>query len=162
MVRRAKGVKPETVYRIRTLTKEGKSANEIQRQMQKEHLSIRRTRLLGYVREFKNQPLKSESWKYTPEKYRETSRYYKDYRRYGFGTESNEKQIAVVGSKNGLGKRIHMHGSGHELQEAMMKVAKHPPKTKYLTISARKLNRNPIKYLDYGSEWDERPNIKSP
>jgi len=49
------------------------SANEIQRRLKDRGIGIRRKTLLRYVREAKKKPLKADSRKYTPKKYRRRS-----------------------------------------------------------------------------------------
>jgi len=57
-------------------------------------------------------------------------------------------------------KRIQMHGSGQQLYRAMQLAVKHPPKEKFLTISAEALLDDPYNYLER-REWHDRPSIKS-
>ena len=56
----------EQVNFIRKEAKEGKSANQIQKDLQERHMGMKRQRLLEYVREFKGQKPRAEPSKYTP------------------------------------------------------------------------------------------------
>ena len=73
MSARKKGVSTKQINRIRTLSREGKSANQIQRTLSREHIGLRRTVLLPYVREFKGKQPQANVSKYTPKKYRGTT-----------------------------------------------------------------------------------------
>ena len=99
------------------------------------------------MREHRNQPLRANTQIYVPTKYR--SKFF------GIG-----KGVASYGTVRGKSKRVQIHGSGKSLYQAMRLVAKHPPRDKFLTISADELLRHPKKYLDRG-EWDARPKINS-
>jgi hypothetical protein len=66
---RKKGVSTKQIDRIRTLSREGKTANQIQKTMIKEGLSFRRQTMQGYVREFRARPAPSYPSKNVPTKY---------------------------------------------------------------------------------------------
>lgn len=133
-------VKPATVNRIRTLSRQGKSANEIIRQLRREHRGIRRTTALTYVREFKGKAPKKEVYKYTPRKYR----------RYN---------IAVYGKVKGKSHRIEARGKKKELYSLICEAIKHPPKERFARIDANRISERGK--LDYRKEWDARPKIVS-
>lgn len=147
---RKKGISQQQINRIRELSKQGRSTNQIQRTLSKEGLGLRRQTMLNYVREARNRPLKANTQIYTPIKFRRT------FSPYGKG-------VAVYGAVNGRPKRVQMSGNGKSLYTAMRLVAKHPPvkKVRFLSISANELLRHPEKYLDLEGEWDEHPKVKS-
>jgi hypothetical protein len=122
------------------------TANQIQKDLSQHHMGMRRQKLLGYVREFKGQPPKAEQLKYTPETYARV-------KRMGFFG----KQIAVYGTVHGESRRIQMIGSGKDLYNAMMDIARYPPKKRFLTVEAGNVRY----YLDYWESWDEHPEISS-
>jgi len=138
------------VERIRELSRQGRSANEIQRQLQKEHLGMKRQRLLKYVREFKGRPAPRKPFKYVPIKYRERRR-----------IRIPRKQVAVYGSVNGQSRRVQLYGDGQSLYRAMILVMKRPPRQRFLTIGAGAIVANPPRYLERWRRWDERPKAES-
>lgn len=137
----------EQVNFIRKEAKEGKSANQIQKDLQEHHMGMKRQRLLEYVREYKGQKPKAEPSKYTPKKYRRA----RVVRHIEIG-----KKLAVYGSVNWQSRRVQMSGSGKELYSAMMLVGKHPPKKRFLTTNAKNIIENPDEYLDMEEEWDRK------
>jgi len=139
--------------RINTLVKEGKSANQIQRQLQKEHMGMRRTNLLKAIRQVKGKPQRREYWKYTPKKYR------KQYR--VISREPQCKRVSVYGTVDGRPRRVQVYGIGRNLYQAMYKVARHPPLNPFLTISAGLLLNHPSRYLDQWERWDSHPRVES-
>lgn len=146
-------VKPTTVKRIQTLSKQGFSANQIQRTLKREHRGIRRKTLLAYVRKFKGRPLKPHVERYIPRKYR---------RRVAV-TPKPEKHVAIYGRHKGKSKRIEASGTGKQLYRFLIDAVKHPPKKRFERVSVKDymgLSQR-AKYLDYGEEWDEKPTIKS-
>lgn len=153
---RKSGVKPQQVDRIRELSKQGYSTVQIQRTISREHLGIRRTVLLGYVREFKNRPAQANVSKYIPKKYR---RYYRP----------REKVISFSGLVHGKHRRINIFAKdGRTLHKVIREKIfdygetkrGYSPKSQFLTIDANKLLSNPDKYLEK-EEWDKRPIINS-
>jgi hypothetical protein len=141
------------IDRIRDLSGQGKSANEIQRTLSKEQLGIRRTVLLRYVREIKHKAPPKKPEKYAPTKYRVPISPHRALYR--------GKYVAVYGTVNGRSRRIQMHGSGRELYEAMIQVSRHPPRKKFLTVSASSISYYPHEFLDMWREWDEHPEAYS-
>ena len=162
-----KGVSSATVNRIRELSREDKTTTQIQKQLQKEGLGLRRTVMLIYVREFKGKKPKAEPYKYIPRKYERARMRVTRRRERRLEIERKEKertygkQIAVYGLTNGRHRRVQMYGSGKELYQAMMLVGKHPPRSQFLTVSARRLLRYPDYYLDAKNRWDDHPYVKS-
>lgn len=71
------------------------------------------------------------------------------------------KKVASYGTVHLKSKRVQMYGSGKQTYQAMILVAKHPPKKQFLTISAEALLESPEEYLDMRGRWDVRPEIKS-
>jgi hypothetical protein len=63
-------IRGDKIYFVRSEVREGKSANQIQRDLKQQGMGMKRQVLLRYVREAKGQPLKAEPSKYTPTKYR--------------------------------------------------------------------------------------------
>jgi len=148
-------VKKTTVNRIRALSKQGKSANQIQRILKREHRGIRRTTLLAYVRKFKGRPLKPHVERYIPRKYR---------RRVAVTPKPRpEKHVAIYGRHRGKSKRIEASGTGRQLYRFLIDAVKHPPKKRFERVGVKDymgLSQR-AKYLDYGEEWDEKPTFKS-
>ena len=58
---------------------------------------------------------------------------------------------------DGTSRRIELAGSGKQLYKAMLDVAKHPPKKRFVQCGATEV----ANYLDYENMWDERPKVKS-
>jgi hypothetical protein len=143
------------IERIKQLTAQGYSTTQIQGTLSKEGIGLRRQVMLGYVREYRNQPIKANTQDYIPVKYRQQGRS-TSFVTYGKG-------IACYGTVNGVSKRVQMSGNGKSLYQAMRLVAKYPPtrKIKFLSISANELLRHPRKYLDMEREWDAHPKVKS-
>jgi hypothetical protein len=103
-------VSEKQVDRIRELSKEGYSANEIQKQLHKEQIGVRRTVLLTYVREFKQKPPKHAVRKYYPVVRMERKR------RAGkidWGT----KRVVIQGYVNGERDQVSRTGTGKDLEE---------------------------------------------
>ena len=146
-------VKPATVNRIRELSRKGHTANYIQKQLRKEHLGIRRTQLLAYVREFKGKAPKKEVYKYTPRKYRARER------RIPFEHEVERKYVAIYGSVNGVTKRIEVSGTGYELEDFLRDAVHYPPKKRFVSVSAGRISSRAV--FDRKNEWDKRPQIDS-
>jgi len=121
------------------------SANIIQKKLQEQGLGIRRKELLAKVRAVKGVPKKPKPEIYIPIKYRKAER----------GIPA--KWIAVYGSVDGTSRRIELAGSGKQLYNAMLDVAKHPPKKRFVKCSASEASN----YLDYEASWDEHPKVKS-
>jgi len=167
---RKKGVSTTQVDRIRTLSHEGKSANQIQRTLSKEHIGMRRTTLLPYVREFKGKQPQTNVSKYTPTKYRKriTRRHYEERRthrhreRYLKPESLATKHVTIKGKdQHGKQKTIELSGIGRDLFEAIKDdIIKYAPKQQFLTIGARELLSNPDKFLSK-EKWDQRPRINS-
>jgi len=148
-------VKPATVNRIRTLSRQGKSANEIIRQLRREHRGIRRTTALKYIRRFKGRKPKTNVYKYTPRKYL-TKEAFKIR-----GHEVGRKHIAIYGRVDGQSRRIEVSGTGHQLMDFLRDAVKHPPKERFVRGDVSTIHgRSKIK-LDRRKEWDAKPKIAS-
>jgi hypothetical protein len=162
-------VKPATVNRIRQLSKQGKSSNEIARQLRREGIGIRRKTILAHVRKFKGRKPKAEPYKYTPRKYRMrkakaiVAEYHRKEAERHYEYEVKPKHIAVYGRVDGISKRLEVSGTGKELQSVLLDAVEHPPKQRIQRVSADRLRSLSAraKYLDYKSEWDDRPTIRS-
>jgi hypothetical protein len=146
-------VKPATVNRIRQLSRQGKSSNEIVRQLRREGIGIRRKTILAYAREFKGRKPKAEPYKYTPRKYRRKPTYPR-----GVVIARAEKHVAIYGKHNGISKRIEISGTGKYLQQVLYDAVHHPPKERFLRTNQRRFERSRDLSKD---EWDDRPTIRS-
>jgi hypothetical protein len=103
-------IKSRQKDRIRQLSREGYSANQIQRKLQQEHLGLRRTVLLRNVREFKGRPTKPSTSKNVPRKYRSLE-YTPRMKVTGLGT----KQVTLIGRHVGKRAEKRQRGSGSQL-----------------------------------------------
>lgn len=166
---RKKGVSTRQIDRIRTLSHEGKSTNQIQRTLSKEGIGLRRQTMLQYVREFRQKAPKANTAIYTRTKYRkararreykrEYNRRYRLMRKRRVGEEV--KSVTVTDSQHGEPKSIEIIGIGRDDYEAIKQYAYfHPPRKQFLTISAAELLSNPNRYLSEGG-WDGHPRINS-
>jgi hypothetical protein len=144
-------VKPATVDRIYTLSKQGKTANQIQRQLKAEGIGIRRTTLLTYVREAKGRKPRPHPEKHIPRKYRRPITPPPIKRRY-------DKHVAIFGRHNGVSKRIEISGTGKYLQQVLYDIVHHPPKKHILRTNQDEFERS--RDLSRG-DWDARPTITS-
>jgi len=131
---------------IRHYAEKRYSANQIQKKLQENGLGMRRKELLARVREAKGVPKKPKPEVHVPIKYRKAEK-----------KGIPAKWIAVYGSVDGTSRRIELAGSGKQLYKAMLDVAKHPPKKRFVQCSATEVSN----YLDYQTLWDERPKVKS-
>lgn len=139
-------VKPSTVNYIKTQSRKGKSANQIQRELKAKGIGLRRKTILSYVRAFKHRPPKPHVEIYIPRKY-----------------QRPQKRIAVFGKVHGKSKRLEIFGSGKQLYTILIDAVHHPPKQRIERVSADKLRglSARAKYIDYKEEWDDRPTIRS-
>ena len=138
---------------IRRLVKKGYSTNQIQRELQKKGLGIRRKNMLKMVRKARGARKKPHAEKHVPIKYRRV-KWRKQARRKPMFLA---KWIAVYGTVNGKSRRVELAGSGRQLYRAMLDLAKHPPKKRFVRCSAIEAPR----YLDYEDEWDKHPEVIS-
>lgn len=152
---KTEAITTKRINAIRSYAHKGYSANKIQQKLRQRHMGMRRTKLLGYVREFKHKQARPHVQKHIPRKYRKSTIY-----RPAPKMQLFQKQIACYGSEHGKSKRIQMSGTGRQLYEAMQIVSKHPPKKQFLTISSEALLESPEEYLERG-HWDARPEIES-
>ncbi|MEM0007532.1 MAG: hypothetical protein QXR89_04600 [Candidatus Bathyarchaeia archaeon] len=130
------------------------SANFIQHKLREKGLGMRRKELLAKVREVKGVPKRPRPEKHVPIKYLAKA---ERGRRLRVKPEAFGKWIAVYGTVDGKSRRIELGGSGRALYSAMLKVAKHPPKRRFVRCHA---SEAPY-YLDYDEEWDEHPAVVS-
>jgi len=133
---------------IRYYVKRRYSANLIQHKLRQKGLGMRRKELLAKVREVKGVPRKPKAEVHIPAKYRKVKR-----RRVWVPA----KWIAVYGTVDGKSRRVELAGSGRQLYKAMLDLAKHPPKKRFVRCSASEVSN----YLDYEDEWDEHPAVRS-
>jgi hypothetical protein len=74
------------------------------------------------------------------------------------------KRVAVYGRARVKGKvssrRIEFYGSGKDLHHAVALALNYPPRQRFVTVSAKELNRNPFKYCGEG-EWVDTPEVES-
>jgi hypothetical protein len=134
---------------IRYYVKRRYSANLIQKKLQEKGLGMRRKEFLAKVREVKGVPKRPKPEIHIPTKYRKVKRE----RIRVFPA----KWIAVYGTVKGKSKRVELAGSGRQLYRAMLDLAKHPPKKRFVRCSAIEVPN----YLDYEDEWDEHPAVRS-
>jgi hypothetical protein len=109
---------------------------------------MRRKELLARVREVKGVPKRPKAEVHIPIKYRKVER-----RR----VRVPAKWIAVYGTVDGKSRRVELAGSGRQLYRAMLDLAVHPPKKRFVRCSASEVSN----YLDYEDEWDEHPAVRS-
>lgn len=148
-------VKPATVNRIKELSREGKSSNEIVRTLRREHRGIRRTTALTYVREFKGRAPKKEPYKHIPKKYLTTER------RIHIEHDVKQKHVAIYGRVKGKSRRIEVSGTGHQLYSFVEDAIEHPPKERFAKGYIGTVHdRSKIK-LSKREEWDAKPKISS-
>lgn len=143
-----KGITTKQIDAIRGYSRKGYSANKIQKKLSQRHIGLRRTVLLGYVREFKEKQARPHVERYTPTKYRGA--------KIGFF----QKQVAAYSTFHGQSRRIQTVGNGQQLMKVMMIASRHPPKKQFLTVSAGAFLEDPWKYVERG-RWDARPEITS-
>ena len=148
---KSRGVTQKQLNTIRSMAHKGYSSNRIYRRLKTQHQGMRRTKLLGYVREFKGRPARPSISQYVPRKYRKIIPI----------SFSNQKQVAVYGTVRGKPYRIQMNGSGQELYKAMKDAVKHPPKKQFLTSEAREIITKRDRLIDENLRWDRRPRIES-
>lgn len=141
----SKGQKAQRDRLIRIYTEKHYSANLIQKKLREKGLGMRRKELLAKIRELKGASKRPYPEKYIPTKYRKVR------------IVPSGKWIAVYGTVDGESRRLEMGGSGRALYNAMLRVAKHPPKKRFARCYASE-----VPYiLDYDMEWDEHPAVVS-
>jgi hypothetical protein len=134
---------------IRYYAKKRYSANLIQHKLKEKGLGMHRKELLAKVREVKGVPKKPKAEVHIPIKYRK--------RKPKRVRVVPAKWVAVYGTVDGKSRRVELAGSGRQLYKAMLDVAKHPPKKRFVRCSASEVPY----YLDYEDEWDEHPAVRS-
>ena len=134
---------------IRYYAKKRYSANLIQHKLRQKGLGMHRKELLAKVREVKGVPKKPKAEAHIPIKYRK--------RKPKRVRVVPAKWVAVYGTVDGKSRRVELAGSGRQLYKAMLDVAKHPPKKRFVRCSASEVPY----YLDYEDEWDEHPAVRS-
>ena len=139
---------------IRYYVRKRYSANLIQQKLREKGLGMRRKELLAKVREVKGVPKKPYAERYVPIKYLSRAKRKKRLRKM---PKAIAKWIAVYGTVDGKSRRIELGGSGRALYSAMLHVAKHPPKKRFVRCHAIEVPR----YLDYDENWDEHPAVIS-
>jgi len=145
---------------IRSLTKKGYSANQIQKELQKRGLGIRRKNMLKMIRKYRRTFKKPRVEKHIPRKYRPRVAWRKRAVKRPPSVYM-PKAIAVYGTVDGESRRIEMHGTGKGLYQAMLLVGKRPPKKRFVQTSANKVILFPREILDFNEEWDEHPEVVS-
>lgn len=152
-------VKSTTVNYIRTESRKGKSANQIQRELKAKGIGLRRKTILTYVREFKGRKPKAEPYKYTPRKYLTRER------RLHIEHEVKGKHIAIYGKVNGITKRIEVSGTGKQLYSFLFDAVEHPPRRRFSRLNVDRDELDTIhgrrEHLDMGENWDSKPKITS-
>jgi hypothetical protein len=145
-LRKPREYSTEQLDAVREYSRQGLSANEIQRKLSRTGMGMQRSVLLGYVREFKGQKRQQTVSKYVPHKYRIAF----------FGG----KHVAAYGTVRGRARRVQVYGNGRDLYSSMLLVSRHPPRERFLTIDAGSLLANPREYLSEAL-WDDRPEVHS-
>lgn len=146
MSARKRGVSTKQINAIRKYSRQGLSANKIQKRLRTRHMGMRRTVLLTYVREMKHQQPKANVSMYVPRKY--------------YRVRFGGKQVAEYGTVRGKPRRIQVYGDGKQLYKVIRLISRHPPRERFLTIDANRLLSDPERFLSEGY-WDARPRIKS-
>jgi hypothetical protein len=138
--------------RINELVRERKSTNQIQKQLSKEHMGMRRQKLLYTIRTIKGTKPKEYAYKYTPKKYLVSSmeRLVK---------HATQHHVTVYGKVYGINKRFEVSGSGYELRNFLRVAVKYPPKRRIERVKADKTIDRTI--FDTENDWDRRPTIES-
>jgi len=149
------------VDRIRELSRQGKSANQIDRTLRSEHMGMRRTTLLNYVREFKGRPPPRHPERHIPHRAIAARKMRKKIR-LRVKEMRKEKKIAIYGTVDGEGRRFQFLGKGKDLYKSVMLAVRHPPKKEkpFTTVDAEKFLEDYGRYLSR-EKWDERPAVKS-
>jgi hypothetical protein len=128
---KTKGVSQRQIKAVRSYARKGWSANRIQQKLRARHMGMRRTKLLGYVREFKGQPARPQVEKYTRMKYRH---------RPVSVQFTFPKTIILRGKWKGKNKEIKQTDRGYSLKDFVMReMAK----------------------AKHGEGWDARPQVIS-
>jgi len=148
-------VKSTTVNYIRTESRKGKSANQIQRELKAKGIGLRRKTILAYVRQFKGRKPKPQPYKYIPKKYRRPIA--------PPPTPKPKKHITIYGTHERKSKRIEASGTGKNLYHFLLDAVRHPSKKRFVRIDVDKVKglSDRAKYIDYGEFWDEKPSVKS-
>ena len=109
--RRSKGVTQRQLGIIKNMARRGYTANRIDRTLRSKHAGMRRSKLLGYVREFKNRPARSHVEKYTRIRYRHAP-----------VLQLNlQKRIILKERWKGKTKEIEQRDSGSKLKDFVMR-----------------------------------------
>ncbi len=146
---------------------EGKSSNQIQKDLREHDMGMRRKVLLATIREIKGITIKPDRWKYVPLKYRHLKMLPKSGRPVSeerlkraerrIQLSFSQKQITIAGTVNGRPHRIQIKGRGRDLYRVMGDIIRHPPKKRFLTTTTNKV----LGELNYYETWDMRPNVNS-
>jgi hypothetical protein len=108
---RTKGASRRQLGIIKSMSRRGYTANQINRTLRTKHVGMRRTKLLGYVREFKNRPARSHVERYTRIRYRHAP-----------SIQINlQKRIILKGRWKGKTKEIEQRDSGGRLKDFVMR-----------------------------------------
>lgn len=158
--------KSKQIEYVKNEVREGKSSNQIQKDLRARDMGIRRKVLLSTIREIKGIRVHKDNWKYVPTKYRV---HYKPHGRRPISENRlseaekqirlgfSQKHISIYGRVDGRSRRIDVYGKGHELYRFMSQASKHPAKTRFFKGSVDKAWME----LDYGKTWDEHPDVNS-
>lgn len=161
-------ISKQQIKAIRGYVKQGFSANNIQKQLQKQHLGIRRTVLLAEIRKLKRQKPKADRKKYVPKKYRKRVRKIprrpKARKPVFFGKHVAVYRYASTSRHpRPYSARFEFYGSGRDLFKAV-KLAHNGIVPRYeqpfVECSARAFLNNPFKYGERGF-WTARPDVTS-
>jgi len=159
--------KKERIEEIRTYVNQGYSANKIQKKLQSQGLGIQRKRLLAEVRRIKGKPSRTNTFKYTPTKYRQKRRPTFP-RRSGWGSWGGKSVAVYLAVKTRrhpkpYNARYEFHGSGKDLNGAIRIAFSGivpPHEQPFVQCSARNFVNNPYLYGEKGV-WLGRPNVES-
>jgi len=168
-----KNITKQQTKKIRGYVKQGFSANNIQKRLQKQHLGIRRKVLLAEIRKIKRQKPKADRQKYTPRKYRKKV---KEKRVKGIPRRPSARKPVFFGKHVAVYRyartsrhprpysaRFEFYGSGRDLAQAVRLVYTGIVPRKewaFVECSARDFLRNPYVYGEKGV-WVGRPDVES-
>jgi len=161
-------ISKQQIKAIRGYVKQGFSANNIQKQLQKQHLGIRRTVLLAEIRKLKRQKPKADRKKYVPKKYRKRVRKIprrpKARKPVFFGKHVAVYRYASTSRHpRPYSARFEFYGSGRDLFRAVrLAYSGIVPRKEwsFVECSARDFLSNPYVYGERGN-WVGRPEVES-
>jgi hypothetical protein len=159
--------KKQRIEALRTYVNQGYSANKIQKKLQSQGLGIQRKELLADVRRIKGKAPKTNTFKYTPTKYRHSRKPPLLQRpKWGsWGGKSVAVYLAVKTRRHPkpYNARYEFHGSGKDQYRAIgiaFSGIVPPNEQPFVECSARDFAKNPYLFGERGV-WLGRPNVES-